>query len=100
SAQGPRDRKHRSLRELDLKRRLMRYPCSYLIYSEAFDALPDPAKAYIYRRLGEVLSGRDHSQEFTHLSRADRRAIQEILLDTKPAFAVWKARTRTAHTRS
>jgi hypothetical protein len=100
SAQGPRDRKRRSLRELDLKRRLMRYPCSYTIYSEAFDALPDPAKATIYRRLWEVLSGRDRRQEFAHLSRADRRAIREILLDTKPAFAVWKARTRTARTRS
>jgi hypothetical protein len=98
SAHGLRDRKHRSLRELDLKRRLMRYPCSYTIYSEAFDALPDPAKAYIYRRLWEVLSGRDHSQEFAHLSRADRSAIREILLDTKPAFAVWKARTQTART--
>ena len=36
---GPRDRKGRSLHELDLNRRLMKYPCSYLIYSPAFDAL-------------------------------------------------------------
>ena len=40
SASGPRDRKGRSLYELDLNRRLMKYPCSYLIYSPAFDALP------------------------------------------------------------
>jgi hypothetical protein len=47
---GIRDRKGRSLKDLDLKRRFLRYPLSYLIYSAAFDALPDPAKAYFYER--------------------------------------------------
>ena len=59
---GPLDHLGRSLRELDLHRRLFRYPCSYLIYSEQFDALPDPAKQYIYRRLWQVLTGRDDSR--------------------------------------
>ena len=31
SAEGPRDKRGRSLHELDLDRRLMKYPCSYLI---------------------------------------------------------------------
>ena len=57
SANGPRDRKGRSLYELDLTRRLMKYPCSFLIYSPAFDGLPPLAKAPIYRRLWQVLSG-------------------------------------------
>ena len=39
AATGPRDRKGRSLRELDLKTNLFRYRCSYMIYSPAFDAL-------------------------------------------------------------
>ncbi|HLJ76903.1 MAG TPA: hypothetical protein VKT75_05795, partial [Acidobacteriaceae bacterium] len=76
---------------LDLKRRLFRYPCSYTIYSDAFDSLPDPVKGYVFRRLGEVLSGRDRSKEFAHLSESDRKAIREILLETKPAFAAWTA---------
>ena len=59
SAIGPRDRKGRSLHELDLNRRIMSYPCSYLIYSQAFDALPPGAKDPIYRRLWEVLSGQE-----------------------------------------
>ena len=88
---GPRDRRNRSLREFDLKRRLFRYPCSFTIYSEAFDALPGPAKDYLYRRLREVLNGQDRSREFAHLSTADRKAIWEILLQTKPAFAAWQA---------
>ena len=44
SESGPRDARGRSLRELDLTRRLLKYPCSYLIYSEPFDALPASRK--------------------------------------------------------
>jgi hypothetical protein len=84
SAGGPRDRNGRSLYDLDLNRRLMTYPCSYLIYSAAFDALPALAKAPIYRRLWEVLSGQDDAPQYrTALSLADRQAIVEILRDTK-----------------
>ncbi|RPI54018.1 MAG: hypothetical protein EHM55_12050 [Acidobacteria bacterium] len=84
SAIGPRDRKDRSLYELDLSRRLMKYPCSYLIYSPAFDALPRGAKDPIYRRLWEVLSGQERSERYqSALSLADRRSIVEILRDTK-----------------
>ena len=54
SARGPRDRRGRSLYQLDLTTRLLTYPCSYLIYSPAFDALPPLAKAPIYRRLWDV----------------------------------------------
>lgn len=89
--QGPRDRQGRSLRDLDLKRRLFRYPCSYLIYSEAFEGLPAPAKEYIYSRLLQILNGEDRSKTFAHLSAEDRRAIREILLDTHQGFSQWKA---------
>jgi hypothetical protein len=84
SARSPRDSKGRSLYELDLNRRLMKYPCSYLIYSPAFDALPPLAKAPIYKRMWEVLSGQEQDPRYrTALSLADRRAIVEILRDTK-----------------
>ncbi len=89
SASGPRDRKGRSLYELDLTRRLMKYPCSYLIYSPAFDALPPLAKAPIYRRLWHVLSGQAGEPRYRTLSLADRQAVVEILRDTKadlPAY--------------
>ena len=86
-ALGIRDKKGRSLRDLELKRRLMRYPCSYLIYSDAFTGLPPLAKQTVYRRLWEILDGKDRTPPFAHLSDADRTAIREILLDTKPDFA-------------
>jgi hypothetical protein len=84
SARGPRDRQGRSLYQLDLDRRLLTYPCSYLVYSPAFDALPPLAKAPIYRRLWQVLSGDVREPRYRTLSRADRQAILEILQDTKP----------------
>jgi hypothetical protein len=84
TAAGPRDRRGRSLYELDLTRRLMKYPCSYLIYSPAFDALPPLAKAPIYRRMWNVLGGDAREPRYRSLSLADRQAIVEILKDTKP----------------
>ena len=74
SKSGPRDRKGRSLYELDLTRRLMKYPCSYMIYSAAFDALPPIVKTPIYRRMLNVLAG---------TGRSDSQSIVEILRDTK-----------------
>jgi hypothetical protein len=89
AARGPVDGKGRSLRQFDLEHRLMRYPCSYLIYSEAFDALPDTAKTLVYKRLWQVLSGQDTNARYARLAAADRQAIREILKETKkdlPAY--------------
>ncbi len=87
AARGPHDRKGRSLRELDLRRRLLRYPCSYLIHSEQFDGLPRPTREYVYRRLWQVLDGKDNEVGFRHLTDEDRAALIEILTDTRPGFA-------------
>lgn len=80
TALGPRDHRGRSLRDFDLTQRLMRYACSYMIYSEAFEALPAATRAAVYRKMWDLLSKRD---------KADARAIIEILRDTKsdlPAY--------------
>lgn len=71
-AMGLRDDRGRSLRELDLNTRLLRYRCSWLIYSDAFDGLPKETKDYVYGRLDELLVGEDG------------QAIREILIATKP----------------
>lgn len=86
AAAGPRDRQGRSLRQLDLRRRLMRYPCSYMIYADVFDALPEPAKDAIYLRMWQVLSGADKDGKYARLALDDRRAIVEILRETKPGL--------------
>ncbi len=81
-ALGPRDSRGRSLREFDLQTRMFKYPCSYLIYSDSFAALPAEIRTYVDRRLEEILSGEDKSPEFAHLSEGDRTAIREILAET------------------
>lgn len=80
---GPRDSQGRSLRDLDLTTRLFKYPCSYLIYSEAFDGLPAESRDYVWQRLFDILSGHDQSEKFAHLSHDDRQAILDILRATK-----------------
>ncbi len=86
SKRGPRDSHGRSLYELDLQHRLLRYPLSYLIYSKSFDAMPAEVKDRVYKRLREILTGQDQTPAFAHLSTADRQAILEILKDTKPGI--------------
>jgi hypothetical protein len=81
---GPRDSKGRSLRDFDLQTRLFKYPCSYLIYSPAFDHLPKPVKTYVSQRLLDVLTRKDTQDKYPHLTLEDRANILEILNDTKP----------------
>jgi hypothetical protein len=92
---GPRDQQGRSLRDFDLTTRMFKYPCSYLIYSEAFAQLPGEVQSHVAARLREVLVepaaeaaplDSEFAKEFAHLSAADRRAILEILQATKPGF--------------
>jgi hypothetical protein len=88
---GPVDAKGRTLRDFDLKTRLFRYPLSYMIYSEAFEALPTAAKERLYKKLDAILRG-GGGDKYSHLSPEDRTAIREIVSATKknlPAF--WTA---------
>ena len=85
-ATTPKDRRGRSFAQLDLVNRLLRYPCSYMIYSEAFDALPAPVKAAVYARMVETLSSAASPTDYRALKPEDRIAILEILRDTKPDF--------------
>jgi hypothetical protein len=82
-SRGPRDSRGRSLRDLALTDRLMKYRCSFLIYSEAFDALPAAAKALVYARMWKILSGSESGPEYATLGQAERDAIVEILRATK-----------------
>ena len=88
---GPRDAKGRSLRDFDLRTRLFRYPVSYMIYSPAFDGMPELVRERVYRRMYEVLSGKDQSKALARPSSEDRQAALEIVRATKPNLpAYWK----------
>jgi hypothetical protein len=82
----PKDRQGRSFGQLDLDRRLLRYPCSFMVYAEAFDGLPPAVKRAVYARMIDILAGDDRRPESARVSAADRRAVLEILRETKPDF--------------
>ena len=89
---GPRDKEGRSLRDFDLKTRLFKYPLSYMIYTKAFDNMPVWARDRIYRRLYDILTGKDTSPKFARLTADDRKNILQILRETKPNLpSYWKA---------
>ena len=90
-APGPRDSKGRSLRDLDLQTRMFKYPCSFLIYSEAFDQIPAVMRDHLLQRLYDILTDKDKDPEFAQIAANDRQAILEILRETKPNLpAYWQ----------
>jgi hypothetical protein len=97
SARGPRDRLGRSLYQLDLDHRLTRYPCSYMVYSDVFAALPADARAAVYRRMWQVLSGQEQDRRYLRLTPKDRRAIIEILRETKPDLPTYFVSSTRTH---
>lgn len=95
-ASGPRDSRGRSLRDFELQTRMFKHPCSYLIYSDAFAALPAPIREKVYERMLEILTGKETGAEYQRLARESRRAILEILAETKTDLPkAWKAAART-----
>ncbi len=86
TAHALRDSKGRSLRDLDLKTRMFRYPCSFLIYSDAFDKIPTVMREHLFQRLHAILTGEDTDPQFARLAANDRQAILEILRETKPTL--------------
>jgi len=83
---GPRDTQGRSLRDFDLQTRLFRYPCSYLIYSDAFQTLPDVVMRQVMDSLQGILFAQRVPEGFEHLSDKDRQNIREILIETLPGL--------------
>jgi len=81
---GIKDSKGRSFRDLDLKTRTFKYPCSFLIYSPAFDAMAEPIKEVVLQKLHDILTGKNTEEQFARVGAEDRKAILEILRETKP----------------
>jgi hypothetical protein len=81
---GPKDKQGRSLRDFDLQKRLFKYPLSYMIYTKAFDSMPQWDRDRIYQKLYDVLTGKDTDPKFAKLSADDRKNVLEILRATKP----------------
>jgi hypothetical protein len=86
-SQGVTDQRGRSLRQLDLGTRVFRYPLSFLIYSDGFDALPLCAREHVYAQLAQILRAPNPAAPYSSRSAQDRQAAFDILVATKPDFA-------------
>ena len=71
-----------SLKDFDLRTRLFKHRCSYMIYSRAFTTLPKEFKDRVYARLSVALSETVPSREFAYLSVPEKRAIRSIVSAT------------------
>lgn len=71
-----------SLKDLDLETRMFKYRCSYLIYSDVFQATPDLFKQQVYQILGEAISTKKPDPDFAYLAATEKKAIRDILRET------------------
>ena len=84
SAAGPRDSKGRSLHELDLKRRLMKYPLQLLdLLAGLRRAAAGGEGSDLPAHVADPVGTRTRRRYRSALSLADRQAIVEILRETK-----------------
>jgi hypothetical protein len=71
-----------SLRDLDLRTRLLRYRCSYMIYSPEFAGLPAELRLRVDRALDRALDTSAPVPAFAYLPAEEKSAIRTILRDT------------------
>jgi hypothetical protein len=71
-----------SLKDFELRARLFKHRCSYMIYSPVFSGLTPEMKQRVYRRMSEALSVEKPDQEFAYLPASEKKTIREILKAT------------------
>lgn len=87
SASARKDSQGDSLRDFELTNRLFKLRCSYLIYSQSFEALVPSLKALIFRRLGEVLTGNDPGGRYDYIPAEEKSRIHRVLAETVPEIS-------------
>lgn len=75
-----------SLRDFDLRDRIFKYRCSYMVHSSAFSGMPGVLKAAVAKRLRGALGDKAGDGEFAYMPKAERDAIRRILRDTVPGL--------------
>lgn len=75
-----------SLREFNLRERLFKHRCSYMVYSSLFQSLPVVVKNRVYAELREALEGR--SEVGRHLAESEKQIISQILRETLPGYGL------------
>jgi hypothetical protein len=73
-----------SLKDFDLRTRIFRHRCSYMIYSSMLDALPAAVKDSVFSTVIEALQG---GADGAHLPEAEKTVIRSVLRTTHREFA-------------
>ena len=77
----------RSLRDLELNSHLLKFRCSYMIYSPVFTGLDPGMKSVVLKRMDQALQPGKLDRLSRKLPDAEKRAIREILSATLPDWA-------------
>lgn len=93
---GPKDSLGRSLRDLDLQTRLFKHPCSFLIYSPAFEKMFPPLKERVLEKLLAILKNENRQPPFDALPPGRNTILLDILRETLPDLPdSWKTSTES-----
>jgi hypothetical protein len=76
-----------SLKDFDLKTRLFKHRCSFMLYTDTWEHAPKEIKDRVYYRMAEAL--RDAQPSMPHLATEERRVIREILKETLRDLPAW-----------
>ena len=71
-----------SLREFDLKTRMFRNRCSYMVHSGIFAGMPRDMKLRVYRQFALALSETQPAKDYAYIPTAEKRTIRAILKAT------------------
>jgi hypothetical protein len=82
AAAGRTDSQGRSWREFDLKTRMFRYRCSYMLDTALFRGIPVPLQERIFGRMRQALDPAKPDPRYAYLPVAEKTAIVEILRGT------------------
>lgn len=86
SARFPRAADGSSLADFRLYGRIFKNRCSYMVYSQAFRALPGRVREAVVAGLRTALD--EGGEEFEYLKGSERKRIAGILTETLPGFRV------------
>lgn len=78
-----------SLRDLDLRSRLFKHRCSYMIYSPLWDGMDPTFKQSVYAKLWTALQESPTDKSFAYLPPTEKRAIRQIIKETKSDLPRW-----------
>ena len=78
-----------SLKDFDLKTRLFKYRCTYMLYTDSWKEAPRDIKDKVYLHMAQGLKETGTPKDMSHLPVSERLAIRAILKETLPGLPAW-----------